>query len=69
MSLLKTANKGIPLLPPVYGTLNENLLLRARKNLEGYRFTVYCHGIPLSGKTYDVVLHFVLVLEDVCSFS
>ena len=105
--------------PPVYGTLNENQLLRAQQNQEGdtdfyrllsrytsfwqkhdvlvqncqinvyrgfsasiryierksaidgttkprgeYRYTVYCHGMPLSGKKYDVAVHFDLVFED-----
>ena len=36
--------------PPVYGTWNENQLLKAQQNQEGYRYTVYCHGISLSGK-------------------
>ena len=54
--------------PPVYGTLNENKLLRVQQNQEGDTNTVYCHGRPLSGKTYHVVFRFVLVLEDVCSF-
>ena len=54
---------------PIYGTLNENKLLsRAQQNQEGDTNTVYCHGIPLSGKTYDVDFHVVLVLEDVCFF-
>ena len=34
----------------------------------GYRYTVYCHGIPLDGNKYVEVFHFVLVLEDVFSF-
>ena len=52
--------------PPVYGILNENKLLRAQLPRGGYQYTVYCLGIPLSGKTYDVAFHPVLVLEDVC---
>ena len=65
----KLPNKGIPLIsrqftvhPPVYGTLNDN------KTKGGYRYTVYCHGIPLYGKKYYVVFHFVLVLENVYFF-
>ena len=34
----------------------------------GYQHTVYCHGMPLPGKTYDVAFHFVLILEDLCLF-
>ena len=58
---------------PVYGTsaslryIERNKLWRAQ-NQEEDTYTVYCHGIPLSGKTDDVVSHFVLVLEDVHSF-
>ena len=48
----KMPNKGIPMdFPLVYGTLNENQLLRAQQNQRGrYRYTVYCHSIPLSRK-------------------
>ena len=45
--------------------------LRAEKKQEGnvdIIYTVYFHGIPLSGKKYDVAFHFDLVLEDVCFF-
>ena len=69
MSIFKNAKQRYTVdFPRVYGTLNENKLLRARQNQEADTNTVYCHGIPLSGKTYDVVFHFVLVLEDVCFF-
>ena len=54
---------------PVYGTLNENQLLRAQKKTKrGYRYTVYCHGIPLSGKKDDADFYFDLVVNDVRFF-
>ena len=34
----------------------------------GYRYTVYCHGIPLSDKKNDVAFLFDLVFEDVRVF-
>ena len=57
MSLFQTAKQRYTeYFTPVYGTsavlryMNENKLLRAQ-NEEGDTNTVYCHGIPLSGKT------------------
>ena len=62
--------------PPVYGTpaslrytrqftvhWTKISLLRAQQNQDGDTNTVYCHGIPLSGKTYKFVFHLVLVLD------
>ena len=51
--------------PPVYCTMNEHQLLRAQLNQERYRYTVCCHGIPVSGKKYDVAFHFDLLFWDV----
>ena len=45
---------------PIYGTLSENktIIYRGNKTKRGYqRNTVYCHGIPFSGKTYDFAFH------------
>ena len=62
MSLLKYTKKKYTVdFTPVYGTLNENKLLRAQQNQEEDTNTVSCHGLPFSGKTYDAVFRFVLV--------
>ena len=61
-------------LPKVYRGFSASLRYIERKyaiegttkRRGGYQYAVYCHGIPLSGKTYDVTFHPVLVLEDVC---
>ena len=42
--------------------------LRAEKKQEGnvdIIYTVYFHGIPLSGKKYDIAFQFDLIFEDV----
>ena len=31
----------------------------------GYRYTVYCHGIPLSGKRYDVTFFLLRFIRTV----
>ena len=57
----KIPNNGIPL-------ISRQFTVHSTKPRGGYRYTVYCHGIPLYGKKYVKVFHFVLVLEDVFSF-
>ena len=51
--------KGIPVdFPSVYGTMNEKSAIEGTtKPRGGYRYTVYCHGISLSGKNYDVAFY------------
>ena len=61
--IFKTPNNGISLISRQFTVHSTITKPRGR-----YRYTVYCHGIPLYGKKYVKVFHFVLVLEDVFSF-
>ena len=59
MALFKNAKKRYPVdFSSVYGTMNEKSAIEGTtKPRGGYRYTVYCHGISLSGKNYDVAFY------------
>ena len=57
--LFKTANQEVyRSFPPSLQYIEEKLAVEGRtKSRGGYRYTVYCHDIPLYGKKYDVIFN------------
>ena len=71
MSQFKTAKQRYTVdFSPVYGTLNENRLLRSQQNQEDTDIpgNVYCQDIPFVGQKSEVAVVFYLAFHDVRVF-